>query len=58
MKQVCKVLNYIKHVVIICCQWLCFSLCFASLVDLPIGISSSAVGLNICPTTAGNTRYK
>ena len=31
---------------------------FASLVDVPIGITSSAIGLKICATTAGIKKYK
>ena len=31
---------------------------FASLVGVPIGITSSAIGLKICATTAGIKKYK
>ena len=31
---------------------------FASLVCVPIGITSSAIGINICANTAGIKRYK
>ena len=31
---------------------------FASLVGVPVGITSSAVGLKICPITEGSNRYK
>ena len=31
---------------------------FASLVDILIGITSSAIGLTICPITAGIKKYK
>ena len=31
---------------------------FASLVGIPIGITSPAVGLNICVITAGIEKYK
>ena len=31
---------------------------FASLVDIPIGIASSAIGLKICAITAGIKKYE
>ena len=31
---------------------------FDSLVVIPVGITSSAVGINICTITAGNKKYK
>ena len=53
------VLNYNKHLLILVSM---FSSCisiynFASLVDIPIGIVSSAVGLNICAITARIKKY-
>ena len=54
-KKVCRVLNYIDHLVIaISTITGCVSIsAFASLVGIPIGITSSAIGLKICAITAG-----
>ena len=37
---------------------MCFHFCFAYLVGISIGITSSAVGLKICTITAGIKNYK
>ena len=49
-KKVCRVLNYIEHSLIsIFTITGCVPIsAFASLVGIPIGISSSAIGLKIC----------
>ena len=54
-KKVCRVLNYTDHSLIVTSTITeCFSIStFASLVGIPIGITSSAIGLNICIITAG-----
>ena len=59
-KKVCRVLNYIDHsLIVISTITVCVSLsAFASLVSIPIGISSSAIGLKICVITAGIKKYK
>ena len=59
-KQVCKVLNYIEHLLIIISTITgCVSIsAFASLVGIPIGIASSTIGLKICVITAGIKKYK
>ena len=59
-KKVCRVLNYIDHwLIIISAITGCFSIsAFASLVGVPIGIASSAIGLNICVITAEIKKYK
>ena len=46
-KKVCGVLNYIENLLI-----LVSIVTSASLVDIPVGITSSAVGLKICVITA------
>ena len=48
-KKVCRVLNYIKHLpVLVSAVTGCVSIsAFASLVGIPIGITSSAIGVNI-----------
>ena len=48
-KKVCRVLNYIKHLlVLVPAVTGCVSIsAFASLVGIPIGITSSAIGVNI-----------
>ena len=59
-KKVCKVLNYIDHLLIeisTITGRVSISL-FASLVGIPIGITSSATGLKICVITAGIKKYK
>ena len=54
-KKVCRVLNYIDHSLIaISTITECVSIsASASLVGIPLGITSSATGVNICVTTAG-----
>ena len=49
MKKVCRVLNYIDHTLIVISTITgCVSIsAFASLVGIPIEITSSAIGLNI-----------
>ena len=53
-KKVCRVLNYIDHLLIVtsAISGLVF-VCFASLVSIAIGITSPATGLKICIITAG-----
>ena len=48
-ENVCRVLNYIDHLLIaICAITGCVSIsAFASLVGIPIGITSSAIGLKV-----------
>ena len=59
-KKVCRVLNYIDHLLIIISTITgCVSISsFASLVGIPIGIASSTIGLKICAITAGMKKYK
>ena len=59
-KKTCKYLNYVEHLLNLVptytsCVW--FS-AFASLVCVPVGIASSAVGMKICTITAGIKKYK
>ena len=59
-KKVCKSLNYVTHFLILgstITGYVSIS-AFASLVDIPIGITSSAIGLKICGITAGIKKYK
>ena len=37
---------------------MCFSFCFASLPGIPIGITSSAIGVKFCAIAAGIKKYK
>ena len=55
-KKTCKYLNYVEHLLIsVSTVTGCVSIsAFASLVDIPIGIMSSA----ICVIAAGNKKYK
>ena len=53
-KKVCTTVNYIQHFLILGCTitGLVSISAFASLVGIPIGITSSAIGLKICAITA------
>ena len=59
-KKVSRVLNYIEHLLILISTVIgCVSIsAFASLVGIPIGTTSSAVGLKICIITARIRKYK
>ena len=59
-KNVCRVLNYIEHLCIKIFKITgCVSIsAFPSLVSIPIGIMSSAIGLKICVISTGNKKYK
>ena len=56
----CTTLNYIKNFLILASTITgCVSIsAFASLIGMPIGIMSSAIGLKICVTTAGIKKNK
>ena len=57
--KVCRVLNYIEHLLILIATLPgCVSIsAFASLVGITMGITSSAIGLKICVITAGIKKY-
>ena len=59
-KKVCTSLNYMKHFFIL--PFIiteCISIfAFVSLIVIPIGITSSAIGLNTCAITAGIEKYQ
>ena len=59
-KKVCRVLNYIDHLLIVISTVIgcVFISNFASLVGIPIGITSFAIGLKICAITGGIKKYK
>ena len=59
-KKVCTTLNYIEHFLILGSTITgCVSISsFASLVGIPIGITSSEIGLKIYVITAGIKKYK
>ena len=59
-KRVCTTLNYIQHFLILTCTIMGYisSSSFASLVGIPIGITSSAIGFKICAITVGVKKYK
>ena len=59
-KKCCKVLNYIDHLHIVTSAITgCVSIsAFYSLVGIPLGITSSLIGLKICAITAGIKKYK
>ena len=59
-KKVCATLNYIEHFLILGSAFtgrISISV-FASLVGIPIGITSSSIRLKICPITAAIKKYK
>ena len=53
-KKVCTTLNYIEHFLILASTITgCILIsAFASLLGIPVGITSSAIGLKICAITA------
>ena len=58
-KKVCTSLNYIEHFLILIstitvCIWISS---FTSLVGIPIGVTSSAIGLKIYAITVGIKKY-
>ena len=59
-KKTCKYLNYIEHLLILPSTVTgCLSIsAFTSLVWVPVGITSSAVRINICAITAGIKKCK
>ena len=59
-KKSCKILNYFDHLLTVTSTITgCVSLsAFASLFGIPIGITSSAIGLKICVITAEIKKYK
>ena len=59
-KKICTTLNYIEHFLTVGSTITgCFSRsAFSSLVGIPVGITSSAIGLKICAITAGIRKCK
>ena len=59
-KKVCTTLNYNEHFLILASSITgCISIsAFASLLDIPVGITSSTIGLKICAITAGIKKFK
>ena len=59
-KKIYKTLNYIAHFLILVSIVIgCVSIFpFAPLLDIPIGITNSAIGLKIYVITAGIKKYK
>ena len=58
--KICKYLNYVEQLLILALAIVgCISIsAFASLVSVPVGITSSAIGINICAITARIKTYK
>ena len=54
-EKFCATINYVEHFLILACTITgCISIsAFTSLLVIPIGITSSAIGLKICSKTAG-----
>ena len=59
-KKIYTSFNYIKHLLILVCTVIgcIFNLAFAPLVAIPVGVTSSAVGIKICTATVGIKKYK
>ena len=59
-KRTCKNLNYVEQLLILASTvtYCVFISAFASLVGIPVGITSSTVGLKMCAIIAGIKRYK
>ena len=59
-KKVCANLNYVEHFLILASTITdCISIsAFASLLGIPVGITSSVIGLKICAITAGSKKYE
>ena len=59
-KKFCTTINYIEHLLILASRVTGRVSIFAipSLVGIPVGITSSAIGLKMCATTAGIKNYK
>ena len=59
-KKTCKYLNYVEHLLILVSTVTgCVSIsAFVSLVAIPVGITSSAVGIKTCAITAKTKKYK
>ena len=59
-KKACTTLSYIEHFLILASTVTgCISICdFAFLLCIPIGITSSAIGLKMCATAARIKKYK
>ena len=55
-----KYLNYVEHFfILVSTVTTCVSIAaFASLVFVPVGVTSSAVGIKICAMTTGIKKYK
>ena len=60
IKITCKYLNYVKHFLVLAIPITgCVSIsAWVSLVVIPVGITSSAVGIKICAISAGIKKYK
>ena len=60
-KKICEYLYYAEHLLNILASTVtgCVSIpAFPSLVCVPVGITNSAVGINICVIIAGMKKYK
>ena len=59
-KKVCTTLNYTEHFLILpsTITGIVFISAFASLISIPIGLTSSTTGLKTCAITAGIKKYK
>ena len=56
-KKTCKYLNYVEHFLILAFTGIVSISAFASLIAVPLGITSSAIGINIFAITAVINKY-
>ena len=56
--KVCTTLNYIEYFCILATASGCTSISAVFFIGIPIGITNSTLGLNVCSTTAGIKKYK
>ena len=59
LKKFCATLNCIEHLIILssAVTWSISISSFASLLGIPMGITSFAIGLKVCAITAGIKDY-
>ena len=60
LKKVCGTINYIEHFFILASTvtWCILTSAFTSIVDFLVGVTSFAIGLEICSIAAGIKKYK
>ena len=59
-QKVSTTLNYVEKILILASvvSRMSYNFCFASLVDIPVGITSSAIRIKVCARTEGIKKYR